>query len=108
MPNGDAQQVDVTIQGKVWTIPKAKLAAAQARGAKLVTVSTPNVQEGTGTKIARGATLGAFSGLGIPETEHPIQDLAKGITSGPSHRQLACLILRPEDSLERLTSPDHC
>lgn len=37
--------------------------------------------EGTLTKIGRGAALGGFSGLGIPETQTPITDLAKGLNA---------------------------
>lgn len=80
MPNGDGDKVKVTMpDGQVWSIPKDKLAAAQARGAKPFQ-ATPTAQpEGTGTKVARGAALGVFSGLGIPETQTPIKDLAKGL-----------------------------
>jgi len=39
--------------------------------------------EGGLKKFGRGAALGAFSGLGIPETQTPIKDLAKGLVSPP-------------------------
>lgn len=97
MPNGQQQeQVQVTMPGgKVWTIPKANLSAAQQRGAKLVTTSPKTTNEGTGTKVARGALLGTFSGMGIPETEHPIKDMLKGIL--PS--------VKPEDIAARMADP---
>lgn len=41
--------------------------------------SLPTDNEGLGTKIGRGAALGGFSGLGIPETVTPVSDLAKGL-----------------------------
>jgi hypothetical protein len=86
MANGDTQQVQVsTPDGKVWSIPKQNLAKAQLRGAKVVS-SKPAEPKGTIAKIAsatppvvRGSILGAFSGLGIPETQTPIQDLGKGV-----------------------------
>jgi hypothetical protein len=69
-----ADQDTVRVQmpdGKQWDIPRANLSKAKARGATEV--------EGTLTKIGRGATLGAFSGAGIPETMHPIESMVSGV-----------------------------
>lgn len=63
-------QVQVKMpDGRMWNIPRTNLLKAKARGA--VEVSP----EGAMTKIGRGAALGVASGLGIPETQHPVKDL---------------------------------
>jgi hypothetical protein len=81
MPQDQGQVQVTTPDGKNWTIPKANLAAAQARGAKLVTPKAPQAPPSTASTVGREATLGAFSGLGIPETKTPLQDIVKGITT---------------------------
>jgi hypothetical protein len=81
MPNGTDT---VTVQkrdGSVVSIPKSSLSIAVSMGAKpYKPSSTAAPQESTLTKVGRGAALGTFSGLGIPETQHPIPDLLRGLS----------------------------
>jgi hypothetical protein len=69
MANGD-DKVKVTMpDGSTWNIPKSKLPAAQARGAKPLEVAPTAQPESTLAKVGRGAALGTFAGLGLPEVQ---------------------------------------
>lgn len=73
--------------GSNWTIPRASLLRAKARGAIEIqnTPATLPKEEGTLKKAARGAALGTFSGAGIPETMHPLKDLWAGMKESATH-----------------------
>jgi hypothetical protein len=82
MPDQDTVQVQMP-DGRILTGPRKNLSIAIQMGGKVYDPSkAPKPkEEGTATKVARGATLGAFSGLGIPETQNPIADIGKGLES---------------------------
>jgi len=86
----------------VVVIYKKNLPEAMKRGAKPVLpemegkTSIEQQDEGTLTKVGRGAALGAAEGAGIPETMHPIEDLLSGLKN-----QTGELLKRlPEESIK--------
>src|SRR3974390_478599 len=96
MPDNDKLVIEKN--GKKYLIPNRKDRIAhylnqQFEVSKDQSLAVPKMQlkeEGALTKVERGAALGAFSGLGIPETQTPIEDLLKGLKE-----QAATLFVRP-------------
>jgi hypothetical protein len=89
MANG-TDYVTLKKSGKQADFPRANLPMLKARGWTEVKADTANkVSTEDGhmdikdllAKIGREGTLGAASGVGIPETQHPLQDLWKNIGS---------------------------
>src|SRR5260221_218985 len=81
MPDG-TQEITMRKAGstKVWVIPAANAPSLKAKGwIEVPAAATKKPQEeGAIEKVGRGATLGVFSGIGIPETKTPVQDFFKG------------------------------
>lgn len=69
------------IPGSTTQMPKLPVAPQPFAGNQMQTVISPQSVKDTAWKVGRGATLGAFSGLGIPESQSPISDLLKGLAS---------------------------
>src|SRR5713226_8886375 len=72
MPNGE-DRVRVQLKdGRTGTVSRGDILHVIANGGKLLD------EEGMGTKIGRGAALGAASGAGISESQDPVMDTLKG------------------------------
>ena len=69
MPNGDAPTA---------TNPKTG-EKVQFNGSQWVPIAGSKKPESTAIKVGRGAFLGTMSGLGIPESQHPVKDFASNI-----------------------------
>jgi len=76
------QSPTVTVRlpsGKLYDIPRENLVRAKSLGAVEYKEPEAPAPEGTATKVARGAALGAFSGAGIAETKSPVSDTLAGL-----------------------------
>jgi len=74
------QHLSSNIPGSQTQMPTPPVAPQPLAG-KMQPMISPSSVKDTAGQIGRGATLGGFSGLGIPETQQPLTDLVKGFAS---------------------------